>query len=199
MSQRRGRQLGTLNAILDTSGRYGILTSNNALPLAVQVSRNLLQYFGADAEILQPDEPGPPKRGNKVILSLGSAGFMLATAGGHEAIFIDEKKGLCIRGSNGRLAVYGFTEGLGAIFLRPGINETLELVIWGFDTLGLGFAARMVPMLTGVGQPDFIVVGQESAWKGAAGVLALGYLDNSWTIVESSAILRKRLMPKTSR
>lgn len=189
MSQRRGRQLGTFDAILDTSGRHVISTSDETLSLAVQVSRNLLQYFGADAKILKPDQPGPPEGGNKVILSLGSEGFVPATAGGYEAIFIDAKRGLCTRGSNGPLGVYGFREGLGAIFLRPGINETLELVIWGFDTLGLRFAARMVPMLTGVGQPDFIIVGQESGWKGAAGVLALGYLDNSWKIVESSAVL----------
>lgn len=166
-----------------------LLTSNETLSLAVQVSRNFFQYFGADAEIIGPDQPNPTKGGNRVILSLGSAGLVVATASQHKTFFVDGEKDFCVRGSNGRLAVYGFTEGLGAIFLRPGTNGTLELVIWGFDIPGLRFAARMVPMLTGVGQPDFIVVGQECAWKGAAGVRALGYLDNSWNVAESSAVL----------
>ena len=174
--------------MLDTSGRYVLLTSNETLSMAVQVSRNMFQYFGADAEIIGPDQPNQIAGGNRIFLSLGSAG-LLATAGWHDTICTDEKKGLCLRGSNGRLTVYGFTEGLGAIFLRPGANETLELVIWGFDAVGLRFAARMVPMLTGVGQPDFLVVGQDCAWKGVAGVLALGYFANSWNIADGSAVL----------
>lgn len=175
--------------MLDTSGRYVLLTSRETLSLAVQVSRNFFQYFGADAEIIGLDQANSAEAGNRVILSLGFAGLMPATADRHDTIFVDEEKGLCVRGSNGRLAVYAFREGLGAIFLRPGTNGSLELVIWAFDLLGLRFAARMVPVLTGVGQPDFIVVGQECAWKGAAGVVALGYLDNSWNVAESSAIL----------
>ncbi|CAO1602326.1 hypothetical protein XANCAGTX0491_005944 [Xanthoria calcicola] len=187
--QRHGRQLGALDAMLDTSGRYVLLTSRETLSLAVQVSRNFFQYFGSDAEIIGLDQANSAEAGNRVILSLGFAGLMPATADRHDTIFVDEEKGLCVRGSNGRLAVYAFREGLGAIFLRPGTNGSLELVIWAFDLLGLRFAARMVPVLTGVGQPDFIVVGQECAWKGAAGVVALGYLDNSWNVAESSAIL----------
>ncbi|KAL8670524.1 MAG: hypothetical protein Q9168_004941 [Polycauliona sp. 1 TL-2023] len=188
--QRHGRHLGSLDAILDTSGQFMILASTGTMSLAIQLSRNFHQYFGADAEIVGPDQVSPESKGNQVILALGSAGFMRTTAGRHDAIFIDEKKGLCLHGNNGGLAVYGFTEGLGVIFLRPGSNGILELVIWGFDILGLRFAARMVPMLTGVGQPEFIVVGQGCAWKGAAGVVALGSFDNSWNVgVGESATL----------
>ncbi|KAL8789590.1 MAG: hypothetical protein Q9213_001026 [Squamulea squamosa] len=182
-------QLGALDAILDTRNHFIILTPNELLPLAVQISRNLLQYFGADAEIIGSDQPNRTIGGNKIILSLGSAGQLLSPAGQVGSIIIDQEQGLCVRGIDGHLTVYGFKKGLGAIFLRPGTDGTLELVVWGFDSLGLRLSARMVPMLTGVGQPDFVIVSRECAWKGAAGVHALGFFDNSWNIAESSAVI----------
>lgn len=77
---------------------------------------------------------------------------------------------------------------MGAIFLRPLLNERLELVVWGFDQQGLRQAARLVPMLTGVGQPEFVVVSQRCAWEGAAGVLAMGSFDNFWNVSEASFV-----------
>ena len=77
-------------------------------------------------------------------------------------------------------------EGLGAIFLRPLPDERLNIVIWGVDDAGLRSAARLMPMLTGVGQPDFMIVSQACAWKGAAGIVALGFLDYRWNVSKSS-------------
>lgn len=47
---------------------------------------------------------------------------------------------------------------MGALFLRPLDGERLELVVWGADVAGLEHAARLVPALTGVGQPDFVIL-----------------------------------------
>jgi hypothetical protein len=45
-----------------------------------------------------------------------------------------------------------------------------------------------LPMLTGVGQPDFIIVSKRCAWEGAAGVHAMGSFDNSWGVSETSFV-----------
>jgi hypothetical protein len=49
-------------------------------------------------------------------------------------------------------------------------------------------AARMVPMLTGVGQPDFAVFGEAAKWSGVEGTMAMGFLDNNWEVTASSVI-----------
>jgi hypothetical protein len=78
--------------------------------------------------------------------------------------------------------------GLGTAFLRPLHNESLELVLWGSDKVGLEQAIRMVPTLSGTGQPDFVVLGNEARWKGIAGVLAMGFFDHAWQISQASYI-----------
>lgn len=93
---------------------------------------------------------------------------------------------MIVRDASDLLRKYPFEEGLGAAFLRPLPDERLELVIWGYDDAGLRQAARLVPMLTGVGQPDFVVVSQRCRWKGADGVLAMGFFDHAWEISKAS-------------
>lgn len=78
--------------------------------------------------------------------------------------------------------------GLGAILLRPLPMERLELDIWGFDSFGLRLAARLLPMLTGVGQPEFIVVSERCAWEGTGGVLAMGSFDRHWELSEMAFV-----------
>jgi len=51
----------------------------------------------------------------------------------------------------------------------------LELDVWGSDARGLEIAARLVPMLTGVGQPDFVIADKTMLEQGAGGVLAMGF------------------------
>ena len=97
-------------------------------------------------------------------------------------------QGIGVRNSKGHETVYQMQSGLGAILLRPLPNECLELVIWGFDKIGLQLAARLLPMLTGVGQPEFVVVSEKCAWKGPDGVLAMGSFDCNWDLSEMAYI-----------
>lgn len=185
--QRHGHQSGGLLAILGTRGRLFISTPSKAFPLAVQISRNLFQYFGADALIIDPDPDDQPGEGNRISLLLGFNNDV--RAGQFGAITIDERQGLVVLDAHGHANVYGFQEGLGAIFLRPGVADTLDLVVWGSDLSGLRHAARLIPTLTGIGQPDFVVHDKQCAWKGAAGVLTLGFFDNYWNISKHSVVL----------
>ena len=183
--------------MLDTPGPFVISTSNQSVSLAVQVSRNLFQYYGADAEVVLSDQGETQDEdqdqemtgGNKIRLLLGSVERTSWTAGQMSPIGIDKHRGLLVRDARGRSLSYGFQDGLGVIFLRPLRHEQLEVVIWGSDPDGLRMATRLVPMLTGVGQPDFIVVSKDCARSGAAAVRALGYFNYVWSVSERSLIL----------
>jgi hypothetical protein len=43
-------------------------------------------------------------------------------------------------------------------------------------------------MMTGVGQPDFVVFGESAKWRGIEGVLAMGFFDSNWAITASSIV-----------
>ena len=101
-------------------------------------------------------------------------------------IQLDEKSGIRVYKEGGQQYRYNFEEGLGLICLKPFQNSKLELVLWGFDMTGLQLAARLFPMLTGVGQPDFVIVTRRMAWEGAAGLRALGYMDSNWRVSAAS-------------
>ena len=105
-----------------------------------------------------------------------------------DPIGLDNGGRLYVRGHGNKKTVFPFEVGMGAIFLRPLLGEKLELVVWGFDKQGLRQAARLMPMLTGVGQPEFIVVSKRCAREGAAGVLAMGSFDNFWKMSEASFV-----------
>ncbi|KAL8712532.1 MAG: hypothetical protein Q9225_006939 [Loekoesia sp. 1 TL-2023] len=182
-------KLGGLNAILDTDDRFMISTPKEAFPLAVQISLNLFQYFGADAEIIDLDQVDHSSNGNKISLLLGPKTHAFFPAGQFNPVSPDKEQGLVLRDAHGRTTRYSSQQGLGVIFLRPSKAGALELVVWGSDLSGLRSAARLVPTLSGVGQPDFIVLGKECAWKGAAGVRALGHFDSFWNISDDSVIL----------
>lgn len=124
--------------------------------------------------------------GNVISVTLGSDSPML---GSHsDPVGLDNGGGLYIRRRGGVKKVFPLEVGMGAIFLRPLLDERLELVVWGFDKQGLRHAARLMPMLTGVGQPDFVVVSKRCAWEGAAGVLAMGSFDTFWKVSEASFV-----------
>ena len=93
-----------------------------------------------------------------------------------------------MRSKRGEERFFEFQEGIGAIFLRPLPDERLELLLWGYDIRGLNYIARLLPMLTGVGQPDFVIASKQCAWKGAAGVHAMGFFESLWEVSESSFI-----------
>lgn len=181
----RGRsQLGGINALLRTQNTLQIVShSQQTRRVAVQMSRNFCQYFGADTEILY-DTRSPTKHYSNVVRVVVSRDL---TPGHleHFALQVDSSGDLNIRTAFGQ-KVFRHAISLGAIFLRPLSRETVELVVWGADADGLETAARLVPMLTGVGQADFIVADKQMLWRGAGGVLAMGFFDHFWNVTESS-------------
>ena len=167
-------------------GRFLIRTSAPVSDIALQIARNLYQYFAADSEIIDMDAAIGSRSGNVISVTLGPDSSVL---GSHsDSIGLDDGGTLYIRRSGGIKTVFPLELGMGAIFLRPLLDERLELVVWGFDKQGLRQSARLMPMLTGVGQPDFVVVSKRCAWEGAAGVLAMGSFDNFWKVSEASFI-----------
>lgn len=155
--------------------------------MCLQIARNLFQYFGADAEIIESASAYQGEVGNLIRVEKGST--ISPSHLPSYPITVDQGKGICIRDARGSERLYGFEEGLGALYLSPLPHERLELKIWGFDEDGLRQAARLLPMLTGVGQPDFILVRKRCAWEGAGGVLGMGSFDSFWNVSEASFLL----------
>ena len=86
-----------------------------------------------------------------------------------------------IRDARGSKRVYrSRRNGLAVIYIRPLPDERLELIVWGVDEASLRIAARLVPMMTGVGVPDFVIADSTMLWKGVDGALAMGFLDENW-------------------
>ena len=186
-SERHGGQLGPLDSILKTRGRFSIRTfSPDLSDVALQISRNLFQYFGADSQILGSKAQVFSAEGN--VISVAKGMDFPEPVATFDAISLIQGRGIMIRTSHDRGRCFELATGLGAIYVRPLPNERLELVIWGADDPGLKQAARLAPMLSGVGQPEFIIVSKYCAWKGAAGVLAAGSFDSLWKVTESSFI-----------
>lgn len=185
---RYGRQRGSLDAILRTSLPFRIqVCSDGALEAALQVSRNLIQYYRADAEIVTPEQYSEGANcGNIITLVLGNAVPSPLLADFPFQVRADSIE--IRRPDFDKLKRIPSHAGLGSAFLRPLHNENLELVLWGYDCVGLQQAVRMVPILTGAGQPDFIVLDNDARWKGVGGVLAMGFFDYAWQISQASYI-----------
>jgi len=171
---------------LHSKSNFVIRASNSGSEIALQIARNLFQYFAADSEIVNIDANISSSAGN--VISVGLVGDLPISSAPSCSLWLDGDQGIKIERSDGSQRSFRAQEGLGAIFLRPICQGRLELVVWGFDDAGLRQAARLVPMLTGVGQPEFVVVSRNCAWEGAAGVLAMGSFDNFWKVSEASFI-----------
>ncbi|KAF2688755.1 alpha/beta-hydrolase [Lentithecium fluviatile CBS 122367] len=187
---RQGRQLGSMTAILRTQGPFVIRHkgSNITSHLALQVSRNLHQYFQADAHIASSTswDGTTGGTGNVITLAMGEA---LAPSIHPDFPIQASSTGITVRDSKGAQHHYNSDDtSLGAAFLRPLEDERLELVLWGSDADGLSQAARLVPMVTGVGQPDFVLLGEKAKWEGVDGALALGSFDYEWKVTPSSVV-----------
>ncbi|EUC45677.1 hypothetical protein COCMIDRAFT_36575 [Bipolaris oryzae ATCC 44560] len=185
--QRNGRQLGSMTAVLRTQGSFIIRHSGSMATshIALQVSRNLHQYFKADTQILPSvsNSIPPDSSGNVITLGIASS---LPPFQSSFPIYVSES-GVIVRDYRGQEHQYG-EEASGAAFLRPLEGERLELVLWGSDEAGLQQAARILPIMTGVGQPDFVIFGKSAKWKGIEGVLAMGFFDSNWEITPASVI-----------
>ena len=182
IDQRSGRQRGSMRAILRSTGPFEILTSSSdnsdlQKSIALAIGRNFLQYYGADS-IINPLAPG--KSCNRVVLAVGpemSASALTTYPFSFYHSHLSIKTPL-----RARPIKIPYKPGMSAVFLRPLPDERLELVAWGTDEDGLRQAARLVPMLTGVGQPDFVVMNADARWKGTGGIVAAGFFDYRWKV-----------------
>jgi predicted esterase len=186
-AQRHGRQLGSMTAILRSQGSFIIRHPGfaNTRHMALQISRNLHQYFQADASIHASYSDPTTLNASGNIISLAVSADVSASSPNFPLRV--GTTGVSVQGHRGRVQDYGDMV-RGAAFLRPAGGERLELVIWGADDEGLRQAARVVPMLTGVGQPDFVVFGGSAKWRGIEGVLAMGFFDSEWKVTVSSVV-----------
>lgn len=141
-----------------------------------------MQYFGADTSITTNEEVEPSLSRSLISIHAGSGvqnklnEFPLQIRDGEVAV----------RDDSGQWREYEGQDAVAAIFLQPGNGEGLELVVWGRDTEDARFAARLVPTLTGVGQPDFVVLSDSCKWRGVGGVTAMGFFDHEWNVSRSS-------------
>lgn len=190
--QRYGEQVGNIDAILRTTGPFEIVsTSSVANDLALQISRNLFQYYSADSHIIPAVTSSSPRphigSGNIIALYLGNFSW---TPMNDFPIQLNYYRQLLVKrpGNDSADGIYEFESGLGAIFLQPVHDERLELVLWGADLAGLQHAARLVPMLTGTGQPDFVVTCFRCRRTGPGGIYAAGFFDHSWRVSMGSYV-----------
>jgi hypothetical protein len=187
MPELRSRShLGGIDAILRTNGSFTIAYyGEGTFDVAVQISRNLLQYFSADSKLVDGALPFEESTGNIIRVSLESSvpdspwqDFPIQVEGSH----------LLLRNKEGKLEIHrSDEENLAALFLRPATRGSLELVVWSKTSLGLSLAARLTPLTTGIGQPDFVILEANSRWKGVEGT-SLGFFDARWNISASSVI-----------
>lgn len=191
---RIGRQLGTITAILRTHGPFIIHSlSEQSDHIALQISRNMQQYFYADSIIFSAKSNASYPRifgtgkGNVLSVCIGTVpqGYdpEFPIQAMSQGISVDDGRELHWYGEKG-----GKKKSVGAIFLRPLEDERLELVVWGTDAEALFRASRLVPTVTGVGQPDFVVLGESAGWRGMEGALAMGFLDSEWRVSGSSVV-----------
>ncbi|ETI24184.1 hypothetical protein G647_03553 [Cladophialophora carrionii CBS 160.54] len=184
--KRYGRQRGPLDAILRSDGPFEVIfDSNKTLTVAVQASRNFLQYFGADTNIVAVAEyeEALKREGNVVTIYSGASvpdaripHFPIQISGGFITLNTRDR----------RVIHVPLAAGMGGVWLRPLPDEKLELVVWGYDDVGLRQAARLIPTVTGAGVPDFVILSDQARWKGAAGALAMGFFDHNWKISPAS-------------
>lgn len=178
---RHGRQLGAMDAILHTEDAFQIVQHPpETRHIALQTSRNLCQYFAADTEITASYQAALDAEGNIISLAIGSS---LPVGFNADFPIKISARQIEIRTPTGPVNFHAIEDlGLAAIFLRPLPLRRLELVIWGSDEASLAVAARLLPMMTGSGQPDFVVMDRSMLWKGLDGALALGFLDEKWNV-----------------
>jgi hypothetical protein len=177
-------QLGGMDAIFRTQNTLQIIShSQETRHHAIQISRTFCQYLGADTEVLELGTKSLKQYSNVVRVIVSSnppAGHLKDFA-----LQVDSSNGISICTSDGQMR-YPTSAGMGAIFLRPLTEGAVELVVWGRDADGLDVASRLVPMLPGVGQPDFVVADRRMLLEGAGGVLAMGSFDHLWNVTENS-------------
>ena len=180
--------MGALDAFLNTSGHFTIVLPPAAQrqpyhqELAIEISRNLHQYYSADSDIVE-DISCMTGEGNAILVDFKDP-RTLGQSATDVGLSINEEI-ISVRDATGRQNIYPMEPGVGAIFLRPLGPEKVAIVVIGADEDGLRSAARLVPLRTGVGQPNLIILGKEAGWKGVEGALAMGMFDSKWHLSNS--------------
>lgn len=154
--------------------------------MALDISRNLFQYFAADTEIFTDPSKFTATDGNLIVLGFPNEIGINVPQLGREFPIAKLGNDIMITDARGRRRTYPVEPGMGLIYLHPLPDERLALVIWGTDEEGLRTAARLLPLRTGVGQPNFVVGGREMGWSGVAGVKAIGMFDSLWQVSRTS-------------
>ncbi|GAB7340785.1 hypothetical protein MBLNU457_7157t1 [Dothideomycetes sp. NU457] len=167
-------QFGGMDNILRTKGRFCIQADKASRKIALQISRNLCQYYYADTEIL-PFGEIPLQCGNTICVLQRPWLDLTRSPGNWRTMMDSGQSSLSIKDFEGNTHTYTSEDGLGAIYLDDQGPGEPDLWVWGSNARGLEIAARLVPMLTGVGQPDFIVADKAILEQGAGGVLAMGF------------------------
>jgi hypothetical protein len=179
-----------MDAILRTPGTFSIVKLSHGVEnIALQISRNLCQYFNADTDITNDYQLALSRPGNVISVAVGKDLPQNLTLPYNATYPIEvHQDGLTIDYLEYYKATFStkYYSGLAAAFLRPLPDERLELVVWAADASSLPTAARLVPMLTGSGQPDFVVADREMLWKGVEGALALGFFESFWSVTLNS-------------
>ncbi|GAB1737954.1 hypothetical protein NU219Hw_g2467t1 [Hortaea werneckii] len=181
---RQASQQGGINAILKSKGPFHITyLSPPAKKVALQISRNLCQYFAADTVITDDyNQSLDGHTSNLVTVAIGSdLTGLLDRADFPIKVFDDHLQIL-----DHHIHSYDSHRGLAAAFVRPLPNGRLDLGLWGMDEESLAIAARLAPLMTGTGQPDFVVADRSMLWKGLEGTLALGFFDDDWNVSRNS-------------
>ena len=167
-------------------------SSDSALShVALHISRSLYQYFGLDSDITIDMVSG---RSSSVVLGIGGhiaipTGRETAEKRDHDGWEMvnpstkpEAMTGMSVTDSEGTRHIYTDDYGpIGAIFLTQPDEKhgSPGLRIWGSDAEGLAIAARLLPMIPGGSQPDFIVTSRATMVKGASGSLAMGFFKGS--------------------
>lgn len=187
---RTNDQWGGMDAILRTSGPFSIVKHTPGVEkIALQISRNLCNYYNADTDITGNYTLALSRPGNVISVAVGKD---LPKSPNWDAPIRVDEHGLDIIFDRTRYKYSASgADGIAAVFLRPLPDERLELVVWAANASDLSTAARLVPMLTGSGQPNFIVADRTMLWKGIDGVLAMGFFDWLWQVAPQSYLDRE--------
>ncbi|KAL9099419.1 MAG: hypothetical protein Q9163_005077 [Psora crenata] len=113
--ERQASQTGPINSILRTSGRFVIRAmSPECEATALQVSRNMFQYFAADTEIISPETI---PNGNLTSIAVESGEHVGWVNQKPQTIKVIETQGVSIGRDDDTHRLYGFEEGMGIVSL----------------------------------------------------------------------------------
>ncbi|PFH45661.1 hypothetical protein AMATHDRAFT_200381 [Amanita thiersii Skay4041] len=195
---------GRLQLILSpTSGPLTLIVptkhkeqSSHVLSVASRLAHDLFLYHKLDTDILDEDEAfhrierGNFPAGNAVIIGEPSTALVQHVLALQRTPFSIQKD----KGGETQLTLNGMpVDSLtsAALFLHPHIlpsnNNGTILFLLANTPKGFERALRLFPIRTGIGVPDWLIVGDESDSMGAAGIRAAGSWGRQWSWNEAAS------------